>query len=69
VVDVAAEEARLKKEMAKVQTEIEKVKQKLANPAFVQKVPPAVLEEHQKRLAAWQSKLEHLQNLLTSLGG
>jgi valyl-tRNA synthetase len=69
VVDVAAEEARLKKETAKVQTEIEKVKQKLANPAFVQKVPPAVLEEHQKRLAAWQFKLEHLQNLLTSLGG
>jgi len=68
MVDVAAEKERLNKEMAKVQTEIEKVRQKLANPAFVQKAPPAVLEEHQKRLASWQSKLEHLQNLLTSLG-
>jgi valyl-tRNA synthetase len=66
--DVAAEKERLKKETAKARAEIEKVSQKLANPAFVQKVPPAVLEEHQKRLADWQSKLEHLQNLLNSLG-
>ena len=67
--DVAAEKERLAKEMAKVQAEIGKVTQKLANPAFVQKVPPAVLEEHQKRLADWQSKLAHLLKLVESLGG
>jgi len=69
VMDAAAERERLKKEIAKAQAEIEKVKQKLENPAFVQKVPPAVLEEHQKRLADWQSKLEHLRQSLDSLGG
>jgi valyl-tRNA synthetase len=68
-VDAAAEKERLKKEIAKAQAEIEKVNQKLANPAFVQKVPPAVLEEHRKRLADWQSKLEHLRQSLESLGG
>ena len=68
VVDVAAEKERLKKETVKVEAEIGKVKQKLANPAFAQKVPPAVLEEHQKRLADWQSKLEDLQRRRDSLG-
>jgi valyl-tRNA synthetase len=68
-VDMAAEKERLQKETAKVQAEIGKVKQKLENPAFVQKVPPAVLEEHQKRLAAWQSKLDHLRQSLDGLGG
>ena len=69
VVDAAAESGRLKKEIAKALAEIEKVKQKLENPAFVQKVPPAVLEEHQKRLADWQSKFEHLRQSLEWLGG
>jgi valyl-tRNA synthetase len=69
VVDVAAEKERLKKETVKVEAEIGKVKQKLENPAFAQKVPPAVLEEHRKRLADWQSKLEDLQRRGDSLGG
>ncbi len=68
VADLAAERERLQKETAKAGAEILKVKQKLENPAFVQKVPPAVLEEHQKRLAGWQSKLEHLRQSLESLG-
>jgi valyl-tRNA synthetase len=59
--DLAAEKDRLQKEAAKVEAEILKVRQKLENPAFVQKVPPAVLEEHRKRLADWQSKLEKLR--------
>jgi valyl-tRNA synthetase len=66
--DAAAERERLHKEIAKARAEIEKVNQKLANPAFVQKVPPAVLEEHRKRLADWQSTLEHLRQSLESLG-
>ena len=50
LIDVAAEKARLTKELARIDGEIEKVQQKLGNPSFTQKVPPAVLEEHQKRL-------------------
>ena len=67
LVDVAAEKARLSKEIEKAQTEIAKVEQKLANPQFVQKVPPNVLEEHQKRLAEWQAKKEHLSAALKAL--
>ena len=50
LMDMEAERERVKKEMAKVEAEIKKAEQKLANPAFAQKAPPAVLEEHQKRL-------------------
>ena len=64
LIDVEAEKARLTKEIAKTDAEIEKVFQKLNNPAFVQKVPSSVLEEHQKRLADWQSKREQLKNAI-----
>jgi valyl-tRNA synthetase len=68
LIDVAAEKIRLTKELEKAKTEIVKVEQKLANPNFTQKVPPAVLEEHKKRLADWQAKLAHTQSSLAALG-
>ncbi|MSU04775.1 MAG: hypothetical protein EXS23_06010, partial [Pedosphaera sp.] len=46
---------------------IEKVQQKLANPSFTQKVPPAVLEDHRKRLIDWQAKQEQAQRSLEAL--
>ncbi|MEO8429529.1 MAG: class I tRNA ligase family protein, partial [Verrucomicrobiota bacterium] len=67
LIDLAAEKARLLKELQKIDAEIEKVQQKLNNPAFAQKVPPAVLEEHQKRLADWQAKRRHVQTALEGL--
>ena len=69
LVDVVAETARLAKEIEKFQSEILKVEQKLANPAFVNKVPPAVLAEHRQRLADWQAKLAHVRQMLDGLTG
>ena len=68
LIDVAAERARLTKDVAKVQAEIEKVEQKLANPSFAQKVPPAVLEEHKQRLTDWQVKLAQTKAAIEALG-
>ena len=62
------EKARLKKELAKINAEIEKAKLKLNNPDFVQKVPPNVLEEQRKRLADWQAKQQQVKSALDSLG-
>ncbi len=67
IVDVAAEKSRLTKEVVRIAAEIEKVQQKLANPSFVEKVPPAVLQDHQKRLADWQSKLQQVKASLDAL--
>ena len=66
-IDPAAESARLTKELEKIQTEIGKVEQKLANPAFTGKVPATVLQEHQQRLAEWQGKLAHVKSALEAL--
>jgi len=68
LVDAAAETARLTKELEKIQAEIAKVEQKLANPSFTQKVPGTVLAEHRQRLADWQAKLAHTQTHLAGLG-
>jgi valyl-tRNA synthetase len=68
-VDVAAEKVRLGKEREKLQGDIEKTEQKLANPNFVQKVPPQVLAEHQQRLLDFKAKLEHLLEALKALEG
>ncbi|HTY86476.1 MAG TPA: valine--tRNA ligase [Candidatus Acidoferrum sp.] len=68
LVDVAAEKARLTKEVAKCEAELEKVQSKLNNPNFAQKVPPNVLQEHQQRLAEWQAKLARAKAALAGLG-
>jgi valyl-tRNA synthetase len=66
LIDVEAEKARLKKELEKIESEISKVGQKLANPKFTQKVPANVLEEHKQRLADWQGKLAHVKAALAA---
>ena len=67
LIDLEAEKARWQKEIEKHKAEIAKVEQKLANPAFTEKVPPAVLAEHQKRLVDWQAKLQHALAALRAL--
>jgi valyl-tRNA synthetase len=68
LIDVAAERARLQKELEKIRSEIEKVSQKLSNPSFAQKVPPNVLAEHQQRLADWNAKHAQVLAALDGLG-
>jgi valyl-tRNA synthetase len=68
LIDVAAERERLTKEIAKVEDELAKVRAKLANPSFTQKVPPAVLDEHRQREATWAEKLAQLQRMREALG-
>jgi valyl-tRNA synthetase len=69
LIDVAAEKGRLTKELEKIESEISKVEQKLNNPAFTQKVPATVLEEHKQRLVEWQEKLAHTNAALEPLKG
>jgi valyl-tRNA synthetase len=69
LIDKEAETARLKKELEKIEAEIAKIEQKLANPNFAQKVPANVLEEHQQRLAEWHSKRDHVKTALAALQG
>ena len=67
LIDKEGETARLKKELEKIEAEIAKIEQKLANPNFTQKVPPQILAEHQQRLAEWQGKRDHGNAALAAL--
>jgi valyl-tRNA synthetase len=69
LIDKAAETARLKKELEKIEAEAAKIEQKLANPNFAQKVPAQVLAEHQQRLAEWHGKRDHVKSALAALQG
>ena len=66
-VDVDAERARLGKEAMRLEGELIKVKAKLANEAFVSKVPPAVLAQEQKRLTEFTATLEKINDQLARL--
>ncbi len=66
-VDAALEKVRLGKEAIRLEGELVKVKAKLANEAFVSKVPPAVLAQEHKRLADFTATLEKLAEQLARL--
>jgi len=67
LIDVDAERAKLVKLVEKYQTEIRRVEQRLNNPNFMEKAPPAVLEENRRRLLEYQNMLSQTQNALNSL--
>lgn len=68
LVDVQTERMRLSKELEKAKAEVAKAQAKLDNPAFVEKAPPEVFQEHRQRLAEWQARAEQLQKALDGLG-
>ncbi|HRJ10513.1 MAG TPA: valine--tRNA ligase, partial [Prosthecobacter sp.] len=68
LIDVEAERARVSKEIAKVESELEKVTAKLADTNFTSKVPQKVLDEHQQRKTDWEDKLAKLKVMLEALG-
>ncbi|MEM8820952.1 MAG: valine--tRNA ligase, partial [Pseudomonadota bacterium] len=71
VIDVAAENARLKKEIGKLDAEIAKIEGKLSNEKFTAKAPEAVVAEQRERLAtaeAEKSRLAAALDRLANLG-
>ncbi|MBV7543313.1 valine--tRNA ligase [Acidovorax sp. sic0104] len=67
-IDVAAEKARLAKEIARIEGEVAKATNKLSNEAFVAKAPPAVIDQEKKRIADFGATLGRLRDQLTRLG-
>jgi valyl-tRNA synthetase len=64
LIDVAAEKARLEKEMSKVEADIKRVDAKLNNPAFVEKAPEEIIDgEKEKREEAEGRRAKILEAL------
>jgi valyl-tRNA synthetase len=66
-VDPAKERERLAKEVAKRQDEITKVQAQLANPAFVERAPAAVVQQMRERLAGFEATLAKISAQLERL--
>jgi valyl-tRNA synthetase len=60
-VDLAGETARVAKEIAGLQGDIDRATRKLANPDFIARAPPEVIEENRDRLAEAQGAKARLE--------
>jgi valyl-tRNA synthetase len=67
LIDKAAEQARLNKEIKRVQEDLERTRVKLDNPAFVGKAPEAVLQKERSKLEQGAKTLADLQQQLEKL--
>ena len=67
-IDIAAEKARLDKEIARLSGEIAKAQGKLGNETFVSRAPAAVVAQEKQRLADFGSTLTQLQAQRGKLG-
>ena len=61
-IDVAAEQARLGKEIARIEAEITKANAKLGNASFVERAPAAVVSQEKQRLEDFQRTLDRLRD-------
>jgi valyl-tRNA synthetase len=68
-VDLAAESARITKEIDKVEQDLASIDRKLANPAFVQKAPPEVVEKDRARADELREKRGKLEAHRAMLSG
>jgi len=67
-IDVAAEQVRLAKEIARLEGEIVKIQAKLGNETFVSRAPAAVVEQERARLAEFSANLDRLRDQAARLG-
>ena len=66
-IDVTAEIARLEKEIARLEGEIKKAEGKLGNASFVDRAPPAVVEQERQRMVDFGNTLAMLKPQLEKL--
>lgn len=66
-IDKAAESARLKKEISKLEAEVAKLAGKLENEAYTARAPAHLVERDRNQLAEFSDKLEKLQGQLAKL--
>ena len=67
VIDMSAENARLQRELEKIDSEIRKIDGKLANKQFVAKAPAHVVAEQHERRVDFEATLERLHAALKRL--
>lgn len=62
LVDRNAEIERLNQERARLEAEVQRAKKMLENPGFIQKAPPAKIQEEKEKLAKYEEMLKKISN-------
>jgi valyl-tRNA synthetase len=69
IIDIAAEHARLEKEIAKVDADIKRVDAKLGNPEFVRKAPEEIIDGEREKREEAEGRREKIMEALERLKG
>ena len=69
IIDIAAEQARLTKEITKVEADIKRVDAKLGNPEFVRKAPEEIIDGEKEKREEAESRHAKLLEALERLKG
>jgi valyl-tRNA synthetase len=69
LVDLDAEIARLRRELANAEKMVASTTGRLANPGFVNSAPAQVIAGARQQLAEWESKKTQIQERLAAFGG
>ncbi len=64
LIDLEAERRRLKRDLARTNSDADKVRAKLAQPDFVARAKPEVVEENRQRLAGFEAEMARLAGAL-----
>ena len=67
-VDLEAERQRLSSELKKMKSEADRCRQKLSNENFVNRAPPAVVDQERRRLEGYENRQDELSSALARLG-
>ena len=67
LVDIAEEIARLEKEKEKVAIEMEKTNKMLSNPGFIEKAPPAKVDEEKEKYKKFTEMINSIEERIKSL--
>ncbi len=67
LLDIAQEKQRIEKSMAKLEQEVNKLTERLANPAFRDKAPKEIIEEQEAKKKEMQAKIDKLRGNLSLL--
>jgi valyl-tRNA synthetase len=67
-IDVAAEKERLRKQIDRIEADVERSESKLANPNFVERAPSRVVAQERERLEKSRATLQSLSTQLERLG-
>ncbi len=68
LVDVAKEKERFTKELNQLEAEIEKLANRIENPAFSQKAPPEIVTKERAKLEGFKEKADQIRERLRDLG-